>query len=219
MPRRQPNVDLFLSLDKLSKGPSGEMIRIRGLEWLRLESLRRADLTPQEKGTYRKELQDIRYHRHDCLIKPDRKNLQWVYPYAVPALKRAGAVEVVPPGMRGRDPRRLCLAVDPTQPQKVLIAAFKDILRSIKSTRRAPGAGRRYSLAQLWEALQLYDDWKAHDVSPKDLGFRIRTLTPLEERPDTLDSAIERGRTAVALAKRMIHTAQNSSAPWLKVFL
>lgn len=219
MPRLKPNLDLFLSLDKNSKGARGEMIRIRALEWLRLESLRRADMTVQDKETYRKELRIIRYRQHDRLIDLRHEAVTWIYPYLTPPLKRARAVEYVSSGSPGRDPRRVELSIDPTQSEKVLVAAFKQRLKDIKAARRARGGGRRYFLAQLWEALQLYDDWKAHGVSPKDLGFRIRTLTPLEERPDTLDSAIERGRTAEALAKRMIHTAQNSSAAWFKIFL
>jgi hypothetical protein len=186
---------------------------------LRLESLRRADLTLQEKETYRDDLQHIRYRRHHRLIDLRRKAVTWVYPYRTPPLGRAGAVEYVSPVSRGRDPRRLYLSIDPAQPEKTLIAAFKERLKETKAARRAPGGGRRYSLSQLWEALQLYDMRKADDVPLKELGFRIRTQRPLEEKPDNIRAAIKRGGLLLNLATQMIDTAKHSPAAWLQTFL
>ena len=64
---------------------------------------RLADLTAQEKETYRKDLLDIRYHRHDRLIALGREAVTWVYPYSIPTLDRARAVECVPPGTETYD--------------------------------------------------------------------------------------------------------------------
>jgi hypothetical protein len=217
--RTRPRPEFFLSLYRKSKGPSGEMIRIRGLEWLRLESLRRADLTSQEKETYRDDLQHIRYRRHHRLIDPRRKAVTWVYPYRTPPLGRAGAIEYVSLGSRGRDPRRLYLSIDPTQPEKTLIRALKEKLKATKATRRSRGAGRRYPLSQMWEALQLYDLRKAHDVPLKELGFRSRTPRPLEEKPDNIRAAIKRGGLLLNLATQMIDSAKHSPAAWLQTFL
>lgn len=165
MTRPRARSEVFFSLNQQSKGPSGETIRIRALEWLRLESLRRADLTQAEKQTYRDDLQQIRYRRHDRLIDLRRKNVIWVYPYQLPPLKRARAVEYVAGGSRWRDPRRAYVSFDPALSERVLLAAFKKIITENKAARWVRGAGRRYSLAKLWEALQLYDASKAPNVS------------------------------------------------------
>jgi hypothetical protein len=209
---------VFLSLDQKSKGPSGEMIRIRGLEWLRLESLRRAVLTPQEKEAYSEDLQYIRSRQHDCLIDLRLKSVIWVYPYPLPPLKRARAIEYVPPNSHWRHPERDYVSYNWTLSDKVLVAAFKKRIRESKAAHRAAGAGRRYSLARLYEALELHDARNAHNLPGKAVGFQIRTQKPLADIPRSIRIASERGRKVLALASLMINTAKESPGLWVETF-
>lgn len=229
---RQPTIKHFQTLEDIIKksGYSKEVLRIRALEFLRLETLKRAypeitkklldqALVNPHQSPIIKQLLHVRNGGHLSLIdmNTSEKSTE-VLPFLPPSLRRQFGVKVLKPGEIDPNPRRaLCLSIDPNLADKVISAHVLGHVREWQRTqgrKRTRGAGRPIPLSRLWEALRGYDAWK-RGKPQKAIGYDAQTFSS----PATFSNIEDRGELLIRLAKRMIQTSKAQSSVWMETFL
>ncbi len=209
---------LMKSKDK-NKVFQGETLRYHAIEWLRLESWKRAEFSNEECchiPSLAIDLVSINKGKHHWLVlSQDKPPRGWYFPVPPSFIRKLAAVEAVAPGQTLFGPTRESVgpfSVDLSQTDKVICDAFikghiaplrKKVLgRGEPKSReniRAKGGGRTHSLDKLTEALTLYDEYKTKKTKQCALGFDAKTWPS------------NQGEKIIRTAKQMIKMAKD---PW-----
>jgi len=196
---RRPSIQHFQKLDQKSKEEDlsssypkykGEMVRFHAIEWLRLECVQRfysSLKSPPENTVQRRDLNIIKSGKHHWLVglgaKPLDPNERSIRAFPSFAQEKF-AVILIKPGEKGFARGRGHISIDWEQDDDVIkkgvLEAKQHALKSSRKSEssskkslakkvRGKGGGRKYSLAQLYEALSLYDKYQIRKDTKKKI--------------------------------------------------
>ena len=227
-----PTVEFFRKLEKKigvlkdakddnNAMPRAEMLHLQAVEWLRLESLKRAypdtSNIPVDPNL-QPELEYVGRGEHSWLIHapnnpPNSWNISGTLP---PFIQKLAAVLEVKPGQTIFGPYRVSIphlfSVDLAQTNRAISEAFiegyikplreKVFPSSVRTTqnKRSKGGGRKYSLAKLWEVLTLYDEYKNEGCSQRSLGEKAETFKPGNSETRQGEKIIQMANNMIALS-------------------
>ena len=219
--RPKPKIPTLAYLQELErksreKTYDGEMAQFHVLEWLRLESLALADLSPPERQYHQHDLTLVKTGHHHWLIGCGPRPKGPIVTRGLPLFQRRKfAVLPLPFGQPNRDPNRVALSIDPLQPwEEVLMPEVGRHVSGAKERmfhrKRARGGGRPLPLAKMWGALQLYAKWQ-QDAKGKQPKTSLKLYFPANMKE-------HQGHKLMPLARRMIEAAKAGSHAWAKAF-
>ncbi len=229
-----PTVQFFKDWDRQIK--QGERLRWRALEWLRVESFRRAlyDIFEEEEElerrfsedtTFQKDFRMIATCQHHWLIGQGERPEKISYPMVFDGPENAVRPltnEIIEKKPSIADmylrPNRLVLSLDPKEPEQLLIQKVKLLLKQRKGKTqrvRGRGAGGKYPLARMWEALLAHDYRRFGDKTLQDIG---ETAESYSSKPQTYKHAIDRGYKLQNLFHLMLGIARYHTHHWHSTF-
>ena len=219
---KRPSLSYLRSLERRGKTSTHKagMVRYYTLEWLRLESLALADLSPEEQQDHQHDLATLRGCQHDWHIGyGDKPKEQIVIPGRPLFASRGFAVFPLQLGQPNLDPNRVVLSLDPLQPwREVLMPEVeRQVSRALERMfhrKRAVGGGMPHSLAKMWEALR-FEARRKQDVRQQQ--SKAQPKTPIKCLVQGGKSE-DYGKRLLVTARRMIKAAQAGPTAWRKAF-
>lgn len=179
------------------KTMTGRNIKEQALEWLRLESIRLAykNCSDEFLDAFKAEDLDVRHafgSDRDGLICLPPQYLPWVYPYYFRRFREARCFKVLNPDeIHFESLRRECrsgrvvISLDPRFTERVKKALAK-FLKEKRDGKRAPGAGSKWPLLKLREALLCYERWLARAPITPQRGLGPHIYRPTQARDKIL---------------------------------
>jgi hypothetical protein len=220
-PYWKPTLELFQELDRKTSKEECFVVRFHALEWLRLECVKRLrlTLTAEEQSIHEDDLRMVDAQNYHWLIGHGDRPVGWLFPYLDPELTRTFPLRTLKVGQTWSDPRLHGVVYNPEIQTADLVRAFRRQVVADRAAvqRQRAHRQREYSLARLWEVLDLHDRYAGSNVSLKDIGIAVTTLPNIKSPSDTIYS--KRGDDVKTIAAKMFETARQPPREWIATFL